>query len=277
MESFTTREVARLLGLSPTQVRSQAKAGFLTPDRGPRNDYRFSFQDLVMLRTARELARARVPPHRIRSALRGLAQQLPAGRSLSEIRITAEGQRILVSEGGSAWNPESGQLQIDFTAREAPSHLRPSTTRLTAPASSDPEATATASDWYDRAMSLEPDSPDEACHAYARALAVDASFSAAHVNLGRLLQLAGRINDAIEHYRLALQQQNADPAAAFNLGTALEELGRWGEALTGYRRALQLDPEYADAHFNLARLYEQLGRPAAALRHLRTYHWLKRS
>ena len=73
------------------------------------------------------------------------------------------------------------------------------------------------------------------------------------------------------------QQQNADPAAAFNLGTALEELGRWGEALTGYRRALQLDPEYADAHFNLARLYEQLGRPAAALRHLRTYHWLKRS
>src|SRR6478752_5598358 len=158
MESFTTREVARLLGLSPTQVRSQAKAGFLTPDRGPRNDYRFSFQDLVLLRTARELARARVPPHRIRSALRDLARKLPAGRSLTEIRITADGQRILVSEGGSAWNPESGQLHIDFTAPDAATQRRGSTAL---------DPTESPPDWYERALSLEPDSPEEAARAYA--------------------------------------------------------------------------------------------------------------
>ena len=61
MKSFSTRDVAKLLGLSEAQVRSQAR-GYLVPDRGPRNAYRFSFQDLVLLRTAKTLGDARIPP-----------------------------------------------------------------------------------------------------------------------------------------------------------------------------------------------------------------------
>jgi len=275
MESFTTRDVARLLGLSPTQVRSQARAGFLSPLRGPRNDYRFSFQDLVLLRTARELARAQVPPHRIRSALRGLARQLPVGRSLSEIRITAEGQAVLVHDGGNAWNPESGQLQIDFTIPELPKRQRrPARKLATAP---EPDRTATAADWFDRALGLEAISVEAANHAYTQALSLDPCFWDAHVNLGRLLQLGGRCLEAIEHYRVAIRGGSDDPTAAFNLGTALEEQREWGPALAAYRHAIRLDPGFADAHFNLARLYEQLGRRAAALRHLRTYRLLSQS
>jgi tetratricopeptide (TPR) repeat protein len=276
MESFTTRDVARLLGLSPTQVRSQARAGFLTPDRGPRNDYRFSFQDLVLLRTARELARARVPPSRIRSALRDLARQLPVGRSLSEVRITAEGQRVLVHDGSNAWNPESGQLHIDFAVRELPKQRKPATRRL-ALTSSRPDQPLTAVDWFDRALSLEAVAPAEASRSYAHALSLDPALWDAHVNLGRLLQLDGVTAEAIEHYRLALQAGTSDPTAAFNLGTALEEQGDWTRALAAYRHAIQIDPNFGDAHFNLARLYEQLGRRAAALRHLRTYRLLNQS
>src|SRR5918992_3519341 len=111
MESFTTRDVARLLGLTESQVRAQTRAGFLTPQRGPRNGYRFSFQDLVLLRTARELAQAQVSSRRIRNALCELARQLPSGRSLTEIKITPHDQGVVVHDGDSAWNPESGQLQ----------------------------------------------------------------------------------------------------------------------------------------------------------------------
>jgi tetratricopeptide (TPR) repeat protein len=273
MKSFTTRDVARLLGLSETQVRSQARAGFLTPDRGPRNGYRFSFQDLVLLRTARELAQARVPPRRIRSALRGLARQLPTGRSLSEVRITAEGQRVLVHDGGSAWNPESGQLQIDFAVAELARRAAPVARRLaqTARRSDEP---LTAPEWFDLALDLEAAAPDEALSAYTQALALDPNFVDAHVNLGRLLQLAGRASEAIEHYRFSLRAGNADPTAAFNLGTALEELGQWAQAVAAYRQAIQSDHEFADAHFNLARLYEQLGRRAEAIEHLRVYRQL---
>ena len=80
MKSYTTRDVAKLLGLSEAQVRSQARVGYLAPDRGPHNAYRFSFQDLVLLRTARALSEARIAPRRIRRALRALTLELPAGR-----------------------------------------------------------------------------------------------------------------------------------------------------------------------------------------------------
>lgn len=273
MESFTTRDVARLLGLSETQVRSQARAGFLTPERGPRNGYRFSFQDLVLLRTARELAQARVPPRRIRRALCGLARQLPNGRSLSEMRITANGHGILVHEAGTAWNPESGQLQIDF----AVSDLTTRGARLTKALPSSKclsEGSAEAWQWFDLALELESTDPAGAFRAYNEALAHDPGLVDAHVNLGRLLQLAGRTQEAVEHYRLSITAGSADPTASFNLGTAMEELGRWNDALTAYHAAIEADAAFADAHFNLARLCEQLGRRAEAIGHLRAYRAL---
>jgi DNA-binding transcriptional MerR regulator len=270
MKCFTTRDVARLLGLSENQVRSQARAGFLTPERGPRNGYRFSFQDLVLLRTARELAQARVPPHRIRRALRGLARHLPTGRSLSEIRITPDGHGVLVHDDGNAWNPESGQLQIDFAGPDLASRAAPVAYSLPSRVrrSEDPQG---AWEWFDRAVDLEAVDPANAYRAYERALIQQPNLVEAHVNLGRLLQLAGRTKEAIDHYRRALDVGTPDPTAAFNLGTALEELGRWKHALASYHRAIQADERFADAHFNLARLYEQLGQRADALRHLRAY------
>jgi tetratricopeptide (TPR) repeat protein len=273
MKSYSTRDVARLLGLSEPQVRSQARAGFLSPDRGPHNGYRFSFQDLVLLRTARELAEARVSPHRIRSALQGLARELPTGRSLTELRITADGHRILVQDQGTAWNPESGQLQIDFVVRELSGRSGSVEHRLTQTA---PQITAplTASDWFDLGVDLEAATPEEARRAYARALELEPDLTEAHLNLGRLLQLAGHILDAAEHYRRALEVSGPDPTAAFNLGTALEDLGHWVGAIGAYRRTLRIDPGFADAHFNLARLYEQMGRRPAAIRHLRAYQQL---
>src|SRR5437667_267639 len=113
MKGYNSRDVARLLGLTVAQVRGFARDGFLTPPprpgRGVRRRLQFSFQDLVILRTAKALVAARIPTRRIRRALKQLRQQLPRGRSLAELRITAEGDRIMVSDGYTAWNPESGQ------------------------------------------------------------------------------------------------------------------------------------------------------------------------
>src|SRR5690242_226276 len=101
MKGYSSRDVARLLGLTVAQVRGFARDGFLTPapGRGRRRALQFSFQDLVILRTAKALVAARIPSRRIRRALRRLRQQLPRGRSLAELRIAAEGDRIVVSDG----------------------------------------------------------------------------------------------------------------------------------------------------------------------------------
>jgi tetratricopeptide (TPR) repeat protein len=275
MKSYTTRDVARLLGLSEAQVRTQARAGFLAPDRGPRNSYRFSFQDLVLLRTARELAGARVPPRRIKGALCKLARDLPSGHSLSELQITANGHRVIVLEGGRAWNPESEQLQIDFAIAELAGRTAP-VARLLVRSVQRPSEPLDAAEWFELGADLEEAAPEEAQEAYVRALALDPNHADAHVNLGRLLQLEGRTGEAVEHYRRSLRAGSTDPTPVYNLGTALETLGRWADAIEAYQHALELDREFADAHFNLARLYEQSGRRAAALRHLRAYQRLSK-
>ncbi len=274
MESYSTRDVARLLGLSEAQVRSQARAGFLILDRGPRNSYRFSFRDLVLLRTARELAGARVPPRRIKGALCRLARALPSGRSLSELQITAEDHRVLVLEDGVAWNPESEQFQIDFTVAKLPEATAPVTRPNILPRQA--EVPLSAADWFDLGAEIEDADPDRARAAYSRAIALDPDHFDAYVNLGRLLQLEGKIEEAIEHYRSSIRSGSQDPTAPFNLGTALETLGRWADSLKAYQHAVELDSDFADAHFNLARLCEQLGRRAAAVRHLRAYQQLLR-
>ena len=273
MKSYTTRDVAKLLGLSEAQVRSHARVGYLTPDRGPRNSYRFSFQDLVLLRAAGALSEARIAPRRIRRALRTLARQLPAGRALSGLRISSEGDRIVVRDGAETWNPESGQLLLDFHVVELAVRVAPTARRLARRARRSDEP-LTAEQWYSLGIDLESAAPQDARDAYTRAVALDPQHASARVNLGRWLQEDGHPELAAVEYRAALASQPRHPTAAFNLGTALEELGRRAEAIEAYRRALDADDRFADAHFNLARLYEQAGRRAAALRHLRAYQML---
>ena len=273
MKSYTTRDVAKLLGVSEAQVRSQARVGYLAPDRGPHNSYRFSFQDLVLLRTAKSLSEARIPPRRIRRVLRALLHELPAGRSLSAVRISSEGNRIVVRDGRESWNPESGQLLLDFHVAELAAQAGPVARRLARRARRSDEP-LTAEEWYDLGADLETVAPEDARDAYTRAVVLDPRHASARVNLGRLLQDLGLAPQAVQQYRAALAIQPRHPTAAFNLGTALEDMGRRREAIEAYRKALDADGDFADAHFNLARLYDQTGKRAAALRHLKAYKLL---
>src|ERR1700736_214240 len=109
MGGYGAREVAKMLGLSVGQVRAYVRAGFLEPTRGPRGELRFSFQDLVLLRTAQGLVSARIAPRRVRSALRKLKEQLPEGRPLRGVHIRAEGDRIGGGGERASRRPGAGQ------------------------------------------------------------------------------------------------------------------------------------------------------------------------
>jgi tetratricopeptide (TPR) repeat protein len=235
MKVYSTKDVAGLLGMSPPQVRAQARAGFLRPARGPRRAYRFSFQDLVLLRCAKALAEARIPSRRVRRALRRLRKQLPQDRSFTEVRIAAENGRIVVRDGAVTWNPESGQLQLDFKPR-----------RRAARAAAPKPARATR----------KADPAD------------------AHLARGRRLYQEDEVAEAVVEYRKALAIKRHHREAAYQLGVALEDLGKTNEAIDAYRRALESDPFFAEAHFSLARLYEKAGKKTAARRHLKSYREL---
>jgi tetratricopeptide (TPR) repeat protein len=265
---YSANDVARLLDLSPSQVRAWARDGLVEGKRGARGEYRFTFQDLVLLRVARELRGARVKPRRIRRALSALRERLPVGRSLSGLKIGAEGDRVVVHDGTKRWNPESGQLHFAFDVKDLARDAAP-LARAQARAARNREMGA--GEWYELGCDLEAPAPAEAREAYARALALDPDHPEAHVNLGRLLHEEGDAEGAESHYRAALRVQPEDATAAFNLGVALEDRGRAEEALAAYEQALAADPCSADAHYNAAGLCERLGRREDALRHLRSY------
>ena len=273
MKGYATQDVAKLLGLSVSQVRAFARSGFLDPDRGPRGEHRFSFPDLVLLRAAKGLATARVPARRIRRSLLTLKRQLPAGRPLSAVRISADGDRVVVRDGATSWNPESGQIQLDFAVAELARRAAPLARQAAraARAAADP---LDADEWYDLGFDLEAVDLDEARDAYRRALELDPDHGDAHVNLGRLLQEGGDAAQAVAHYLLALERNPKHATAWYDLGIALEDLRRRPDAIRAYERAIVLDPKLADAHFNLSRLYEAAGKRAAALRSLSRYRLL---
>ena len=273
MKGYTSQDAAKLLGLSLAQVRAFARDGFLTPSRGPRGELQFSFQDLVILRTAKGLVAARIATRRIRGALKRLRAQLPRGRSLAELHIAAEGDRIIVSDGETTWSPESGQMQLDFAVAELATRAAPMARRA-AKAARKVEDELSAGDWYELGLELEVATPAEARDAYRRALELDAHHADAHVNLGRLLHEQGLVEEAERHYRLALREAPDHATAAYDLGIALEDLDRPADAIEAYRAALVTDPRLADAHYNIARLYEKVGKKAAALRHFSAYRRL---
>lgn len=270
MPGYTTRQVAEIVGLTPRQVRAWAREGLLSPARSGK-EYRFSFQDVVLLRTASELRDQDVPPRRIRGALATLRERLPGGRHLSAVRIAAAGDRVVVHDEDTVWEPETGQVAFDFSVGELAARVEP----LAQAASEPGDAALSADAWFDAAFDLEAVSPAKARRAYARVLERDPDHVGALLNLGRLLHEDGDAAAAEALYRRAADADPTDALAAFNLGVALEDLGRAAEAEAAYRRALDLDPRLPEAHFNLAGLLEFRGDVPAAVRHFAAYRRLR--
>ena len=213
-------------------------AGFVTPSRGPRNAWRFSFQDLIVLRTAQALASAKVPARRIARSMRELRRQLPDSMPLSGLSIAAEADRVVVREGARRWQAESGQYLLAFDAAPADGSL--SILERKAPPAPPPDVET-------------------------------------YLARGCELHDAGRLAEAEELYRQGLEQCGEDALLLYNLGVLLEDLERKSDALVAYERALSADPGFADCHYNIALLYEALGKPRDAIRHMAQYRRLKKN
>jgi tetratricopeptide (TPR) repeat protein len=257
-----------LLRLSRSTIRSLIAAGFVTPARGPRGVWQFSFQDLIVLRTAQALADAKVPPRRITRSVRELRRHLPDAMPLSGLSIGAEGNRVVVREGASRWQAESGQYLLGFDSDPEDGSLNVIERKEAV------EAASSAQEWFAKGVALEVEDAEGAVQAYARAIVADTSFSDAYINLGRLLHDAGRLVKAEHVYRVAIESCGEDALLLYNLGVLLEDMRRAPEAMKSYEAALRVDPGLADGHYNLALLCEKLAKPREAIRHMARYRRL---
>ena len=99
MKLFSTAEAAKILNLPDSRIRSFIRAGFLVPERNEKKDLRFTFQDLLFLKTAKNLLASRVSAKRILRMLSSLKRQLPDEQHLSSLKIYADGRRVVVWDG----------------------------------------------------------------------------------------------------------------------------------------------------------------------------------
>ena len=102
---YTIRAIQEMLGLSRGVITGLIASGFVAPTRGPRNEYRFTFREVVLLRTAVELQAARIPPRKILASLRKLKATLPAELPITGLRITAVGTTSRCATGARSGMP----------------------------------------------------------------------------------------------------------------------------------------------------------------------------
>jgi tetratricopeptide (TPR) repeat protein len=267
MHRYGVGEVERLLGLSRSAIRALIRAGFVAPVRGPRGAWRFSFQDLIVLRSARALAAAKVPHRRIARSVQEIRRHIPESVPLSGLSLRALGDRVVVQNGRARWLADSGQylLALEGNPADGFSEVIEEAT---------PTWSSDAEGWFDKGVALENEDAEAALRAYEQALAADPTLLDARINMGWLLHQAGRLAEAEDVYRDAIQVCGNDAVLQYNLGVLLDDMDRKAEAVQAYQEALRGNPELADCHYNLALLYEALDQPKDAIRHMAQYRRL---
>jgi tetratricopeptide (TPR) repeat protein len=94
--------------------------------------------------------------------------------------------------------------------------------------------------------------PDEAVVAYRQATAARPDYAEAWCNMGVALQDARKFDDAIVAYDQAIALQPDFAMAHCNRGVALREANRLDDAVASHRRAIAVQPDYDFAYANMA-------------------------
>ncbi|HEX2055640.1 MAG TPA: tetratricopeptide repeat protein [Nitrospiraceae bacterium] len=260
---YSAADLRRILRIDDKELRTCLRAALLpVPTRTRPRVY--SFQNLVVLRTAKGLREAGISTNRIRKVLESLKRQLGGDRAISSIKVYASGRRVVVWDGTLRWQPDSGQFLLNFDAAD----ILP-TRSLTPRARPRPNESGqdTAEAWFARAFELQADSREEAERAYLQAIRLRPSFVEAHINLGLLYHEMGDLTRAEQCYRRALHYRPELALAHFNLGVILEDQHDEAGAIAAYEQAVAQDPRFKQAHCHLAELYEKAGKQRDALRH----------
>ncbi len=117
--------------------------------------------------------------------------------------------------------------------------------------------------------------PDDAIAHFKRAVDLRPDYLDAIDNLGVVLNNTGRTQEAIGFFRQALSLKPDYPEALHNLGAVLSTMGRKEEAIKYFEQAVRLKADYPEAHYNLGMALCETGRQNEAIGHFRQAILLK--
>jgi serine/threonine-protein kinase len=107
---------------------------------------------------------------------------------------------------------------------------------------------------------------DAARSQFAKAFSLGASTSELHFHHALdFLTPLGRLEEALEEMKVALELDPAAPLLSTAVGGCLYRLRRYGAALRQLQATLELAPDFYHAHWTMARVYESKGELPAAI------------
>jgi len=272
---FTLTEIARLLDISPTRLRTLDRTGVVSPSGRRRGRRAYTFSDVIALRTAKTLLEQRVRLRDVTRAVQALKKSLPkVTRPLQELRIVSDGQRVVVRTHDGAFEPLTGQMLLDLEVKS----LRDDVVRVLRP-SAGRERARTAYELYLKASQLDEDplTMDDAERLYRQAVQLDPWLGIAYTNLGNIRFRRHDTEGAEQLYRKALEIDGRQPEAQYNLGYVMLERGQPQLSIPLFLGAIEADPKFSDAYFNLAMAYEQIGETQKARPFWKSYIGLEPS
>ena len=112
---------------------------------------------------------------------------------------------------------------------------------------------------------LQKGQVDEAIVHFRKAIEIKKDHPDAQANLGSALLQKGELDEAIAHYYKALEIKPAQALVHYDLGNALLLKGQVDEAVAHYEKALEIKPAYADVYNNLGIILFQKGQVDQAI------------
>jgi tetratricopeptide (TPR) repeat protein len=268
---YTTVQMARLLELPVSRIRSWTRRGLIRPAKVEKRLSWFDFKEVRSAQALRRLVEAGVPLARIRKSLQQIASWLPDARGLLlQLESLAPEEMLSIRLAGGKVAAPDGQMLLNFRRGEA---ARPIPFRGCPPAAFEiKDRQQEAEAWFETGLEAEDQGRlADAAAAYGKSLEAGGSQPETQFNLGNVHYQSGRFAESAASFLKALELDQEYVECWNNLGNALAQLGKTSEAEKTYRRALQIEPRYPEAHSNLADVLQQLGRTEEARRHWEAY------
>ncbi|HEX4209126.1 MAG TPA: tetratricopeptide repeat protein [Candidatus Binataceae bacterium] len=264
-QTFSTRAAARILAVPAHRIRYWVRQDLVSPAAARGRRYRFAFNDLLMMRLAKDLlpTRGRLEPfQRCFAKVRNFFEPT---RSVTSLRLDTLDGRIVVRDGDAAFEAESGQMLLQFHAPPRPLGKV-----------EDGFGPARVRERFEETRLLAENDPIKALTLYGDLLAHEPRNLEAHLRMATVLENKNDSAGAIRHLQAAALILPGNTEVHLRLGLLYRHTGDLDNAIESLLRATACDPLSIAAHRNLADIYEETGRRREALRHLSAINRLNR-
>ncbi|MGH7863811.1 MAG: tetratricopeptide repeat protein [Candidatus Binataceae bacterium] len=262
--TFTTRAAARILAVPPERIRYWIRRRLISPAMKRGRNFRFAFNDLLVMRLAKDLLPKRHHIDPVRRCI-ARAQEIAApDRPVSSLRLSNLDGRIVIRDGRAAFEVDTGQMLIDFEPERPPAAV------------DDRFGPARARERFDEARRIAEEDPLKALSVYSALIGREPQNFEGHLRLAALLDSEGDLSGSLRHLLGAAAIAPANADVHFKLGLLYRQRSEPDHAIRSFHRAIECDPTHVEAHRNLADLYNDAGRKRDAQKHLTAIHRLIR-